>query len=142
MKSYLVKKEDVEKRWYLIDAQDQVLGRLASTIATILMGKNDPMYTPHVDIGNYVVVVNVDKLRVTGRKAEQKLYKQYSRYPSGLKLVPYKDMMSRRPERVLQLAVKRMLPRNQMSRHALKKLRMFSGPEHTHTAQQPEPYKL
>ncbi len=142
MKSYLVKKEDVEKRWYLIDAQDKVLGRLASDIATILMGKNDPLYTPHVDIGNYVVVVNVDKIRVTGRKAEQKMYKRYSRYPSGLRLIPFKDMMSQRPERVLQLAVKRMLPRNQMSRHALKKLRMFVGPEHTHSAQQPEKLEL
>jgi large subunit ribosomal protein L13 len=142
MKSYLVKKEDVQKRWYLIDAQDKVLGRLASDIATILMGKNDPLYTPHVDIGNYVVVVNVDKIRVTGRKAEQKMYKRYSRYPSGLRLIPFKDMMSQRPERVLQLAVKRMLPRNQMSRHALKKLRLFAGPEHTHSAQQPEKLEL
>jgi len=137
MKSTLAKKESVERKWYLVDAEDKILGRLASAVAEILMGKTKPIYTPNVDTGDFVVVVNAEKIKVTGKKAETKEYQRYTGYPSGQRTIPYAVMMQKHPERVLELAVKRMLPKNQMGNHMIKKLKVFRGPEHEHAAQQP-----
>jgi large subunit ribosomal protein L13 len=142
MKSFMAKNGQVDQKWLLIDAEDLVLGRLASSVATILMGKNKPTYTPHVDTGDYVVVVNADKIRVTGRKKDQKTYDYYTRYPGGHKYVSFQEMMENKPERVVELAVKRMLPKNKLGRNMLKKLKIYRGPEHDHIAQQPEKMEL
>jgi len=142
MKSFMAKKEDASQTWRLVDADGQVLGRLASRVAVALMGKDKPTYTPHVDVGDHVIVVNAEKVRVTGRKAETKTYQRYSGYPGGQKIIPYKRMMARRPEEVVRLAVRRMLPKNALGRNMLKKLRIFAGPTHDHAAQQPVPMEL
>ena len=125
-----------------VDAQDKVLGRLATHLAVALMGKHRPTYTPHVDTGDFVVVTNVSGLRVTGRKLDQKEYQSYSGYPSGLRRVPLRTMMERKPNEVLRLAVRRMLPKGALGNAMLKKLKLYAGPDHPHTAQQPEPMKL
>jgi large subunit ribosomal protein L13 len=142
MKSFLAKKGQVEQKWLLVDADGAVLGRMAAKIAPILMGKTKPTYTPHVDVGDYVVVVNADKVKLTGSKAQQKEYDWYTGYPGGRKVVSFERMLARRPERVIELAVKRMLPKNTMGRNALKKLKVFAGAEHQHQAQQPEKIEL
>lgn len=129
---------DAERSWHLIDAQDQVVGRLATRIAMILMGKHRPGYLPHVDTGDFIVVVNAAGLRLTGRKGEQKFVKSYSGYPGGLRTVSYGDMLAKRPERLLQMAVRRMLPKNHLGRQMLKKLKIYAGAEHPHHAQQPQ----
>jgi large subunit ribosomal protein L13 len=142
MKSFLAKKGEVEKKWVLVDANGAILGRMAAKIAPILMGKNKPTYTPHVDVGDYVVVVNAEKIRVTGKKAEQKEYDYYTHYPGGHKYVSFADMMAKKPEKVVELAVRRMLPKNRIGRKMLKKLKVYRGLEHEHQAQRPEKIEL
>lgn len=131
-------KADSEKKWYLVDANDKILGRLATRIAMILMGKNKPIYTPFMDTGDFVVVVNAEKIKVTGKKFTDKVYYSYSGYFGGLKEKTLKQMLDRKPEEVIRLAVKRMLPKNRLGRQMLKKLKIYSGSEHPHLAQQPE----
>ncbi|MFC1676217.1 50S ribosomal protein L13 [Planctomycetota bacterium] len=142
MKSFMAKKEQVEHDWVLVDAADAVLGRMAAKIAPILMGKTKPIYTPHVDTGDYVVVINAEKVKVTGKKAEFKEYDHYTHFPGGHKYVSFADMMDKRPERVIELAVKRMLPKNKLGTAMLKKLKVYRGPEHEHQAQKPEKIEL
>ena len=138
MKTYMAKKETVIHRWVQVDATDKVLGRLARDIAVLLMGKHRPIYTPHVDTGDFVIVTNVAKLRVTGNKLDQKEYQRYSGYPSGLARVSLRQMMKKKPEEVLRLAVRRMLPKGVLGNKMLKKLKLYAGPDHPHQAQQPE----
>ncbi|UCG17459.1 MAG: 50S ribosomal protein L13 [Phycisphaerales bacterium] len=140
IRTYTAKQSDVERRWYHLDASDQVLGRLATKIATVLMGKHKPTYTPHVDTGDFVVVTNVDKIRLTGKKADTVQYARYTYYPGGYKVIPFKRMFERHPERILTLAVRRMLPKNKLARHMLKKLKVYRGGTHPHAAQAPEPW--
>ena len=141
-KTTLLTPQTVERRWHHIDASGQVLGRLATRIATILMGKHRPDYTPHVDSGDFVVVTNCEKIRVTGKKLTQTTYDRYSHYPGGLKRIPRIRLHERRPQQLLELAVKRMLPKNALARHMFKKLKAYRGPDHPHQAQQPEPLTL
>jgi large subunit ribosomal protein L13 len=142
MSTYTAKPGEIKADWFVVDASDQVLGRLASKIAVILQGKHKPTYTPHVDTGDFVVVLNADKVRVTGNKAEEIVYDTYSRYPGGRHVYSYRTMKELHPERVLELAVKRMLPKNKLGRHMLTKLKIFRGNEHPHAAQQPKELKL
>lgn len=142
MKSFMAKNKEVEQKWLLVDAEGAVLGRMAAKIAPILMGKTKPTYTPHVDVGDYVVVVNADKVKVTGRKAEQLQYDWYTYYPGGRKVVSFAEMMNKKPEKVVELAVRRMLPKSALGRKMLKKLKIYRGPEHQHQAQQPEKIEL
>ncbi len=137
MKTYSAKAGEIKRDWWLVDATDQTLGRLSAKLAMILQGKNKPVYTPHIDTGDFVVVVNVDKMRITGRKLDQKIYYRHTGYAGGQKATLMRDMMENHPERVLTHAVKGMLPKNRLSSAQLKKLKIFSGPEHTHAAQQP-----
>lgn len=141
MKTYMAKPGEVEQKWWVVDATDKVLGRLASDIAVILMGKHRPTYTPHVDTGDFVIVVNAEKVRLTGRKLDQKEYTRYTGYP-GLRIETAKTRMERHPDRILSEAVRRMLPKNKLGRKMLAKLKIFAGPEHPHQAQQPEPAEL
>lgn len=138
MKSFLATKENVDRKWLLVDAEGAILGRLAAKIAPVLMGKNKPTYTPHVDTGDFVVVINADKIKVTGKKAEVKEYDYYTHFPGGHKFVSFADMMAKKPERVIELAVKRMLPKSKLGRAMFKKLKVYRGGEHEHSAQQPE----
>lgn len=142
MKSFMAKKEQVERKWLLIDAQDAILGRMATKIATILMGKHKPTYTPHVDTGDYVIVINAEKIKVSGNKAETKEYDYYTHFPGGHKYISFADMMKRKPEKVVELAVRRMLPKNKLARVMLKKLKVYRGSEHENQAQQPEKVEL
>ncbi len=142
MKSFLAKKEDVQQRWFVIDATDKVLGRMASKIAPVLMGKNKPTYTPHVDTGDYVIVVNAEKIRVTGKKQNTKEYDHYTHYPGGRKVVSFSKMITEKPEKVIEHAVKRMLPKSNLGRKMLKKLKVYRGPEHEHQAQKPVTLEL
>jgi large subunit ribosomal protein L13 len=140
--TYMAKPGAVERKWYVIDAAGKRVGRLASEIAKILRGKHKPEFTPHVDTGDFVVVVNVDKLVFSGNKMEKKIYRRHSGYPGGLKEIKAADLMKTRPERVLYLAVKGMLPHNTIGRAQLTKLKLYAGPEHPHQAQQPIPLEL
>lgn len=140
--TYMAKPGAVERKWYVIDAAGKRVGRLASEIAKILRGKHKPEFTPHVDTGDFVVVVNVDKLVFSGNKMEKKIYRRHSGYPGGLKEIKAADLMKTRPERVLYLAVKGMLPHNSLGRAQLTKLKLYAGPEHPHQAQQPIPLEL
>lgn len=142
MKSFVAKKEIVEHKWLLVDAEDAILGRMACKIAPILMGKTKPIYTPHVDTGDFVIVVNADKIKLTGKKEQQKQYDYYTHYPGGHKYVDFADMMAKKPERVIELAVKRMLPKNKLGRQMIKKLKVFKGPDHNHQAQNPQKIQL
>jgi large subunit ribosomal protein L13 len=142
MKSYMARPREVERKWRLIDAERQNLGRLATEIARLLRGKDKPQYTPHVDTGDFVVVVNAEKVAVTGRKAEQKVYYRHSGYPGGLKETSYKEMLERKPTEILRRAVKGMMPKTRLGRQQLKKLKIYAGPEHPHEAQRPEPYEV
>jgi large subunit ribosomal protein L13 len=142
MKSYMARPREVERRWRLIDAEEQTLGRLATEIARVLRGKDKPQYTPHVDTGDFVVVVNAEKVVVTGRKAEQKVYYRHSGYPGGLKKTSYEEMLERKPTEILRRAVKGMMPKTRLGRQQLKKLKIYAGPEHPHEAQRPEPYEV
>ena len=138
MKTVVPEINRIERKWYLIDGKDQILGRIASQVAFLLRGKHKPQFTPHLDLGDHVVVVNADKINVTGRKRSQKQYTKYTGYPGGLKKIYLDKLFVQRPERVLQRAVKGMLPKNKLGRKMIKKLRIYSGPEHPHQAQTPE----
>ncbi|HPD02121.1 MAG TPA: 50S ribosomal protein L13 [Clostridia bacterium] len=137
MKTYMAKPKEVESKWFVVDATGLALGRLASAVATVLRGKNKPEFTPHVDTGDHVIVINCDKVILTGKKAEQKLYRYHTGYAGGLKEVQYKKIMSEKPEFAVYKAVKGMLPKNILGRQMLKKLRVFAGSEHNHQAQMP-----
>jgi large subunit ribosomal protein L13 len=139
MKTWNAKAEDVERRWYVVDAEGQTLGRLATRIADTLRGKRKPEYTPHVDTGDYVVVVNAEKIAVTGKKMDDKLYYRHSGYPGGLRVRTLREQLDRRPTEVVRIAVKGMLPRNRLARRQITKLKVYTGPEHPHVAQNPEP---
>ncbi|ADA67442.1 MAG: 50S ribosomal protein L13 [Thermotoga sp. 47_83] len=141
-KTTTIKPEEVERKWYVVDASGKVLGRLATRIAKILMGKHKPNYTPHVDTGDYVIVVNADKVVLTGKKLDQKVYYWHSGYPGGLKSLTARQMLEKHPEKLIWLAVKRMLPKNRQSRKMLKRLKVYASPEHPHQAQKPEPIEL
>ena len=142
MATFMAKKGQVPQRWFLIDATDQVVGRLAVQIATILRGKHRPEYTPHIDTGEFVIVINAEKVRFTGKKWDTQVYRSYSHYPGGLKEVTARELRSKRPERVLYEAVKRMVPRNRLGRQQMSKLKIYAGPSHPHQAQQPEAYQV
>ncbi len=142
MKTYMAKPSDITKKWYVIDAEGKVLGRLATEIATLLKGKHKPEYTPHVDTGDFVIVINADKVLLTGRKWEQKEYLSYSGYPSGLKRIKYADLLRRKPEFIIEKAVKGMLPKNRLGRRMITKLKVYAGAEHPHQAQQPVVWEM
>jgi len=137
-----VKKEEVKREWYIIDAKDKVLGRLASKLASMLQGKHRPDYTPHVDQADFIVVVNAEKIKLTGKKLDQKIYWRHSGYIGGLKLETARKLLERKPEQLIYLAVKRMLPRNRMRKKLLKKLKIYAGPNHPHLAQNPKPLEI
>jgi large subunit ribosomal protein L13 len=139
MKTYSAKTGEITRDWYVVDAEGQILGRLATQIADRLRGKGKPQYTPHIDSGDFVVVVNADKIAVTGNKLEDKLYYRHSGYPGGLKTRPLREQLERRPTEVLRKAVKGMLPRNRLARQQITKLKIYAGPEHPHEAQNPKP---
>ena len=142
MKSYMAKANEVERKWYVIDAEGKVLGRLASEIASVLRGKRKPIFTPHVDCGDFVIVINADKVVLTGDKLHQKIHAYHTGYPGGRKEVSYAEMMEKRPEKVIELAVKGMLPKNRLGRKMIKKLKVYTGNEHPHAAQSPEVYEF
>ena len=142
MKTYTAKTGEVEQGWYVVDAQNKVLGRLASQIAARLRGKHKPEYTPHVDTGDYVVVVNIDKLRVTGRKLERKIYYRHTGFPGGIRQTSLGKLQAARPERVLQKAVKGMLPKGPLGYAMMRKLKVYGGAEHPHSAQQPKKLEI
>ncbi len=135
MKTYSPKAKDIEREWWVIDAKDKTLGRMATQIAKLLMGKHKPMYAPHIDTGDYVVVINAAKVKVTGEKAEQKIYYRHSGYPGGLKSQRFEELFGKDPSRVIELAVKGMLPHNRLGRAMFKKLKVYPGNEHPHQAQ-------
>ncbi len=136
--TYITKESDVERKWYVVDATDHTLGRLSSEIATILRGKHKPIYSPSVDAGDYIIVINADKIKVTGKKLDQKLYRKHSDYVGGLKETTLREMLDKKPEEVIKHAVKGMLPKNVLGRQMFRKLRVYTGAEHGHEAQQPE----
>lgn len=142
MRTYTPKPGDVERTWYVIDATDVVLGRLATHVATLLRGKHKPTFAPHVDNGDYVIVVNAAKIALTGSKRDTKLAYRHSGYPGGLKAVPYSELLAKHPERVIEKAVRGMIPKTTLGRQQLGKLKVYAGPEHPHAAQQPKPYEL
>lgn len=142
MSTFLAKHNEVERKWYVVDATDKVLGDVASKVASILRGKHKPIYTPSVDTGDYVIIVNADKIRVTGNKANYKIYKRYSGYAGGLKEIPYKEVLKKHPERILEHAIKGMLPKNSLGRQMFRKLKVYAGPEHKHAGQNPEPLEF
>ena len=142
MKTYSAKASDVVRRWYVVDAEGQVLGRLATQIATVLRGKHKPTFTPHVDMGDFVIVINADKIHLSGNKKTQKMAYRHSGYPGGLKAVPYTELLASRPERAVEKAVKGMLPKGTLGRQMLTKLKVYAGPDHPHQAQQPVPYTI
>jgi len=142
VKTYALKAEDIERRWYVVDAEGQILGRLASEIAKILKGKHKPIYTPHMDTGDYVIVINAHKIKVTGRKMEQKFYYRHSGYPGGLTGISLAEQLEKHPTRVLEAAVRGMLPKNRLGRRMRKKLKVYAAPSHPHQAQQPEVLEL
>ena len=138
MNTYMANPDKIERKWYVVDAEGQTLGRLASEVAKVLRGKNKPVYTPHVDTGDYVIIVNADKVAVTGKKMDQKIYYHHSEYVGGMKETTLKEMMAKKPEKVLELAVKGMLPKGPLGRSMYTKLFVYAGPEHKHEAQKPE----
>jgi len=140
--TYMANPQNVERTWYVIDAEDLVLGRMASQVASILRGKNKPTFTPHVDCGDYVIVINANKLRLTGRKLDQKLYRYHTGYPGGLKEISYRKMMEKKSDFVVEEAVRRMLPKGPLGYKMLKKLHVYAGAEHPHEAQKPVELKL
>ena len=138
MKSFMANPDTIERKWYVVDAEGCTLGRLSSEVAKVLRGKNKPIFTPHIDTGDYVIVVNADKVAVTGRKLDQKIYYHHSGYVGGMKDTTLREMMAKKPERVIELAVKGMLPKGPLGRKMYKKLHVYAGPEHAHAAQKPE----
>ncbi len=139
MRTFTEKTANIRQAWYVVDAQGQTLGRLAARIAPILKGKHKPTYTPHLDCGDFVIVINAEKVRVTGRKLDQKQYYRHSEYPGGLSSISLRDQLERHPERVLEAAVRGMLPKNRLGRRMFKKLKVYAGGSHPHQAQQPKP---
>jgi large subunit ribosomal protein L13 len=142
MKTFIAKPAEVEHSWYIVDAEGQTLGRLASKIAAVLRGKHKPIFTPHVDCGDYVIVINAEKIHVTGQRLQQKKYYRHSGYPGGLSEISLADQLERFPTRPVELAVKGMLPKNKLGRKMFKKLKVYAGSEHEHAAQQPVPMEL
>ena len=138
MSTYMANPQTVERKWYVVDAEDLVMGRLASQVASILRGKNKPTFTPHVDCGDYVIVVNASKIKLTGKKLDQKLYRYHTGYPGGLKEITYRKLMANKSEFAFKEAVRRMLPKGPLGYSMLKKLRVYAGPEHEQLAQKPE----
>jgi large subunit ribosomal protein L13 len=142
MRTFVAKEQEIEKKWFLVDADGKILGRLASQIATRLRGKHKPIFTYHADTGDFVVVINADKVALTGSKWNNKIYYRHTGYLGGLKQISAKKLLEKNPEEVLRLAVKRMLPKNSLGRRQLKKLKIYAGPEHPHKAQQPEKWEI
>lgn len=138
IKTYTPKPEDIQREWYVVDAKDKTLGRLASQIAVILRGKHKPIYAPHVDVGDFVIVINAEKIRVTGRKLDDKMYYRHSGYPGGLTEITLRKQLATHPDRVIQSAVRGMLPKNKLGRAMIKKMKVYSGSSHPHEAQQPK----
>lgn len=136
--TYVAKPADINRKWYVVDAEGQPLGRLASRIANVLRGKHKPIFSPSLDTGDFVIVINAEKVALTGNKLQQKLYRRHSRHPGGLKTMTYEKLLERRPELAIEKAVKGMLPKNRLGRQQFGKLKVYSGPEHPHAAQQPE----
>jgi large subunit ribosomal protein L13 len=142
VRTFSPKASDIQRHWHVVDASDVVLGRLASQVAVLLRGKHKPVYAPHVDTGDFVIVVNASKVALSGKKLEQKHAYRHSGYPGGLTAVRYADLMARHPERVIEKAVRGMLPKNSLGRQMLRKLKVYAGPEHPHQAQRPEPFEI
>ncbi|RUM88934.1 MAG: 50S ribosomal protein L13 [Thermovibrio sp.] len=142
MKTFMQRKEDVQREWYVVDATGKTLGRLASEIAKILIGKHKPAYTPHVDGGDFVVVINAEKIHATGRKFDKKVYYWHTGYPGGLKKATLRELLQKKPEEVIRLAVRGMLPKNKLRDRRMKRLKVYAGPEHPHKAQNPKPLEL
>ncbi len=138
MKTFMASPSTIERKWYVVDATDMTLGRLASEVAKVLRGKNKPIFTPHMDTGDYVIIVNAAKVKVTGKKLDQKIYYRHSGYVGGMKETTLREMMAKKPERVIELAVKGMLPKGPLGRQMYRKLHVYAGPEHEHAAQKPE----
>lgn len=141
-KTYLPTQDAIERNWYIVDATDQRLGRLASEVARVLRGKNKPSYTPSIDTGDFVIIVNAEKIDVTGKKRSQKLYRRHSGRPGGMKVETFEKLQARVPERIIEQAVKGMLPKNTLGRQLFTKLKVYAGPEHPHQAQQPQPLEI
>lgn len=142
MKTYVAKPQDIERKWYVVDAADQPLGRLASEVAKVLRGKHKPTFTPFIDTGDFVIVINAEKVKLTGKKWENKIYYHHSMYPGGLKTTTYDKLRAKKPELVVEKAIKGMLPKNALGRDQYRKLKVYAGAEHPHQAQQPEVYEL
>ena len=142
IKTYTPKPEDIQREWFVIDAKDQTLGRLATQVAVLLRGKHKPIFSPHMDVGDYVIVINADKIRVTGRKLDQKIYYRHSGYPGGLRQRTLREQLQRFPERVIEAAVRGMLPKNKLGRKMFKKLKVYAGEKHPHEAQKPKVFEL
>ena len=142
MKTFMPKTREIKRKWYLIDADGQTLGRLSSEVARILRGKNKPIYTPHVDTGDFVIIINAEKIALTGNKLDQKMHRYHSGYPGGLKEIKYRQFIQRTPERVIEVAVKGMLPKNSLGRSMYTKLKVYKGADHKHEAQKPEKLEL
>ncbi|MGI6209568.1 MAG: 50S ribosomal protein L13 [Anaerolineae bacterium] len=142
MRTFTPTPNDIERRWYVVDAEGKTLGRLASEVAKVLTGKTKPTYAPHIDVGDFVIVVNADKVRVTGRKLDQKYYYRHSQYPGGLKSISLREQLRRFPERVVESAVRGMLPKNYVGKHQMSKLKVYAGASHPHAAQKPEPLEI
>ncbi len=138
MKSYIAKPQEVERKWYVLDAEGKTLGRLATEAASILRGKRKPIYTPHVDTGDYVIVINAEKIEVTGKKRKEKIYKRHTGYPGGLREITFDKLQAKNPEEIIRHAVKGMMPKGPLGRQMYKKLKVYAGPEHNHAAQKPE----
>lgn len=138
MKTFMASPSTIERKWYVVDATGHTLGRLSSEVAKVLRGKNKPIFTPHIDTGDYVIVINADKVKVTGKKMEQKIYYNHSEYVGGMKETKLQEMMAKKPEKVIELAVKGMLPKGPLGRSMIKKLHVYAGAEHPHAAQKPE----
>ena len=142
MKTFMASPATIDRKWYVVDAEGMTLGRLASEVAKVLRGKNKPIFTPHIDTGDYVIVVNAEKVKVTGKKLLQKVYYNHSDYVGGMRETTLKEMLAKKPERVIELAVKGMLPKNSLGRQSIKKLRVYAGSEHENAAQKPETWNF
>jgi large subunit ribosomal protein L13 len=142
VRTYTTKPDDINREWYVVDATGLTLGRLASQIASVLRGKHKPIFSPHMDCGDFVIVINAEKVRVTGDKLDQKMYYRHSQYPGGLKTISLRDQMKQHPDRVIRLAVRGMLPKNRLGRQMIKKLKVYREPDHPHQAQQPKPLSM
>ena len=142
MKTTMAKPLEVERKWYVVDATDQVVGRLATNVAAVLRGKHKPTFTPNVDTGDYVIIVNADKVRLTGNKENKKTYRYHTGFPGGIREIPYAELLEKHPERILEKAIKGMLPHNKLGRQMYRKLKVYAGPEHAHAAQMPEELKF